>query len=160
MPFQRGGMGAAIDATSLSLHVPAATTGTQLVPPPSLAQVRDTLATKSPPPPKKKRRTTKVIDPELERRREAAARTMRQEGIAQDQVTDKRKRCQVCFKLSDFQYQNVPHTQFGKCTKGSTPFKFCPLADDHGLYHNYVQKRDGDKRDYLKRRYEESKASK
>lgn len=160
LPFQRGGMGAAIDATSLSLHDPTATTGTQLVPPPTLAQVKVELATK--PPPKKKRRTDapKVIDPVLVRRREVAALMMRQEGITLEQVTDKRKRCQVCFKLSDFKYQNVPHAQFGKCEKGSKPFRFCPLADDHELYHNYVQKRDEDKRDYKKRRYAESIASK
>lgn len=160
LPFQRGGMGAATDATSLSLHVPAAAVGRQLVEAPTLAQVRDELATK--PPPKKKRRTNapKVIDPELKPRREAAALTMSQEGITQEQVTGKKVRCQVCFKLWGFKYQDVPHKQFGKSTKGAKPFKFCPLADDHELYHNHVNARDESKREYDKRRYEDSKASK
>ena len=73
------GVGATIGATSLSLYVPAAAMGRQVLEAPTLGQVtnevRDKLATK--PSPKKKRRTNvpKVIDPVLESRREAAACT-------------------------------------------------------------------------------------
>ena len=114
-------MGAAIDATSLSLSACSRcydgyTTDSSL----NFGTSKRRIGTK--PSPKKKRRNNapkvieKVIDPVLESRREAAKLMMRREGITQtqEQVTDKRKRCQVCFKLSDFQYQNVPHTQFGK----------------------------------------------
>lgn len=88
---------------------------------------------------KRQRTNQKLIDPALESRRATAKATMESLGIAQDEIANQepgkkqRRRCQVCFKYFDFDFNGIPHQR---------RILFCPLADDQQILKQYTAERD------------------
>ena len=88
----------------------------------------------------------KVIDPELIRRRAAASAKMTALGIGPDNKSSAKKRCNVCGKYYEFALGDIPHLR---------KRKFCPLADNHSIYHTHkegVKQRGKEKRKRHKQR--------
>lgn len=84
----------------------------------------DVVSTIMPKPAKKK---IKEIDHQLIARRATAKRNMDEAEIQPDQKMKRKRRCNVCDKYYDFKFRDVPHGR----NNG-----FCPLADDHAIYHD------------------------
>ena len=75
-------------------------------------------------------------------------------GIAQDEIANQepgkkqRRRCQVCFKYFDFDFNGIPHQR---------RILFCPLADDQQILKQYTAEQDEkivsrNRNNYLKRK--------
>ena len=112
------GIGFATKASELQLSAPG--DGVNIFMPPK----SDVVSTIMPKPAKKK---TKTIDHQLLARRATAKRNMDEAEIQPDKKVSHKRRCNVCDKYYDFNFKNVPHGR----NNG-----FCPLADDHAIYHD------------------------
>ena len=68
------------------------------------------------------------------------------------------------WSMSSIPENSIPHVQLNTPTKGSAVETFCPLADDHSIYHNHIaaQKRKKRKRnsEEHKRRMERESSAK
>lgn len=90
----------------------------------------------------------KPADEELVRRQAAASAKMAELGIQPDPLDSSKKRCRACGKYKSFELEGIKH-----CTSYKTGLHFCPLADDHSLYHEHQEKNADSKKAYNKRYY-------
>ncbi len=153
------GMGESVHCSDLSVTV-AAAASTTLFSSPTSGEVerglQKMMTTRKRSPDDAKKRSTKkskkVPDEEFLRRKNVASQMMKAHSIDADPINKSRRRCPVCFKYKSFCFMGIPHV-----SRRSSKFDFCPLADDHSLYHDYVQNKLKDKRDDNTKRYQQSK---
>ena len=154
-------MGEAKPAADLSVTVAtgADAEAVELPSPTSKEVQRNMEVMVSKPPAAPARKKQKRMNTEFLRRRQIAADVMNKHNILPDSVTSGRRRCKVCdIRIKDFYF----NTEHGAVSKDdgvphltTNDIKFCPIVDDHSIYHTYVaQKKDAKKvyndRDYQK----------
>lgn len=144
--FNEGGIGAAVDMSTLATHVATASYGRQQFVRPTSAEVDAAFRGGRAPPKKKsskqKRRKRQPTDPALQKRINIAAANMKRLGVSRDKKSEEKSKmylCNVCGKYWDFKLNEVPHYQMVPGGKGSKQFRFCPLADDQTILLEYLR---------------------
>ncbi len=96
-------------------------------------------------------------------RMEVARKVMDRHNINADVPMKGRRRCAVCgVRIKGFYFNaehgvsteedGIPHLNTGE-------IKFCPLADDHSIYHSYLEQKIEEKAKQSKRHYESRRGS-
>ncbi|KAL7533844.1 hypothetical protein ACHAXR_009080 [Thalassiosira sp. AJA248-18] len=146
-PFENdGGLGVAVDQSTLQLNVTSTASENQFRPPTS-----DAVKTMMPTKKRKAAIALKQVDLELQERQARARLLMEVHQIAADSKEGGKRRCTVCNKYFVFEFGDVPHMK---------KRKFCPLADDHSIYHGHKESERLKQNERMKRKRAEQRHNK